>query len=125
MFPPSEHTSLTAHAAHDGIISGEVFTTLAGAAATSCFGVRGMAKKSASDGLVHLLKREAMGKGVRVSFHEEEGSISVELHIIVNTGVNIPVICDSIGSAVRYKLTQATGVKVRNVDVFVDSVMPE
>ena len=32
-------------------ISGEVFTTLAGAAATSCFGVRGMAKKSASDGL--------------------------------------------------------------------------
>lgn len=106
-------------------ISGEVFTTLAGAAATSCFGVRGMAKKSASDGLVHLLKREAMGKGVRVSFHEEEGSISVELHIIVNTGVNIPVICDSISSAVRYKLTQATGVKVRNVDVFVDSVMPE
>ena len=106
-------------------ISGEVFTTLAGAAATSCFGVRGMAKKSASDGLVHLLKREAMGKGVRVSFHEEEGSISVELHIIVNTGVNIPVICNSIGSAVRYKLTQATGVKVRNVDVFVDSVMPE
>ena len=39
--------------------------------------------------------------------------------------VNIPVICDSISSAVRYKLTQATGVKVRNVDVFVDSVMPE
>ena len=106
-------------------ISGDVFTTLAGAAATSCFGVRGMAKKSASDGLVHLLKREAMGKGVRVSFHEEEGSISVELHIIVNTGVNIPVICDSSGAAVRYKLTQATGVKVRNVDVFVDSVMPE
>ena len=92
-------------------ISGEVFTTLAGAAAT--------------DGLVHLVKREAMGKGVRVSFHEEEGSISIELHIIVNTGVNIPVICDSISSAVRYKLTQATGVKVRNVDVFVDSVMPE
>ena len=106
-------------------ITNDVLTYLAGEAATSCFGVRGMAKKSASDGLVHLLKREAMGKGVRVSFHEDEGSISVELHIIVNTGVNIPVICDSISSAVRYKLTQATGVKVRNVDVFVDSVMPE
>ena len=106
-------------------IAGEVFTTLAGAAATSCFGVRGMAKKSASDGLVHLLKREAMGKGVRIIFHEEEGAISIELHIIVNTGVNIPVICSSIGSAVRYKVTEATGVQVRNVDVFVDSVMPE
>ena len=106
-------------------ISGEVFTTLAGAAATSCFGVRGMAKKSPSDGLVHLLKREAMGKGVRVSFHEDEGAISIELHIIVNTGVNIPAICDAIGSAVRYKVTQATGVKVLAVDVYVDSVMPE
>ena len=44
-------------------ISNDVFTTLVGAAATSCFGVRGMAKRSASDGLVHLLKTEAMGKG--------------------------------------------------------------
>lgn len=106
-------------------ISDEVFTTLAGAAATSCFGVRGMARKSASDGLVQLLKRESMGKGVRVFFHNDERTISVELHIIINTGVNIPVICDAIGSAVRYKLAQATGVQVRNVDVYVDSVMPD
>ena len=106
-------------------VGSSVYTSIAGIAASNCFGVKGMAVRSMTDGLVHLLRREAMGKGVRVSFHEEEGSISVELHIIVNTGVNIPVICDSIGSAVRYKLTQATGVKVRNVDVFVDSVMPE
>lgn len=106
-------------------IADDVFTTLVGAAATSCFGVRGMAKRSASDGLVHLLKREAMGKGVRVRFHESEGSISIELHIIVKTGVNIPVISGEIGSAVRYKLTQATGVPVKNVDVYVDSIMPD
>lgn len=106
-------------------ISNEVFTTLAGAAAISCFGVRGMAKKSASDGLVHLLKREAMGKGVRVTFLEGEDAIAIELHIIVNTGVNIPVLCDAISSAVRYKVTEATGVKVKSVNVFVDSVMPE
>ena len=106
-------------------ISNEVVTTLAGAAAISCFGVRGMAKKSASDGLVHLLKREAMGKGVRVTFLEGEDAIAIELHIIVNTGVNIPVLCDAISSAVRYKVTEATGVKVKSVNVFVDSVMLE
>lgn len=106
-------------------ISGEVFTSLVGAAATSCFGVRGMAKHSASDGLVHLLKREAMGKGVRVRYAEDGESISIELHIIVNTGVNIPVICDAISSAVRYKVTQDTGVCVKDVDIFVDMVMPE
>ncbi len=105
-------------------ISGDVFTTLAGAAATNCFGVRGMAKRSASDGLVHLLKKEVMGKGVHVFFHEGEDAISIELHIIVKTGVNIPVISSEIGSQVRYKLTKDTGIKVKSVDVFVDSIMP-
>ena len=106
-------------------ISNEVFTALAGAAAMSCFGVRGMAKKSASDGLVHLLKREAKSKGERVTFPEGESAVAIELHIIVNTGVNLPVLCDAIGSAVRYKVTEATGVSVKSVNVYVDSVMPE
>ena len=45
-------------------ITSEVFTNIAGAAATSCFGVKGMAVRSMTDGLVHLLRKEAMGKGV-------------------------------------------------------------
>ena len=106
-------------------ISDDVFTALVGAAATSCFGVRGMAKRSASDGLVHLLKREALGKGVRVHFAEGENAISIELHIIAKTGVNIPVICEEISSSVKYSLVQTTGVQVKSVDVFVDSIMPD
>ena len=58
------------------------------AAATSCFGVKGMAYRSMTDGLVHLLRREAMSKGVRIIPHEE-GDISIELHIVVEHGVNI------------------------------------
>ncbi len=105
-------------------ISGGVFTTLVGAAATTCFGVRGMAKRSASDGLVHLLKKEAMGKGVKVYFHEGEEAISIELHIIVKTGINIPVISSTISEEVRYKITKDTGIRVKSVDVYVDSIMP-
>ena len=41
-------------------ISSAVFTTITGAAATNCFGVKGMAYRSMTDGLVHLLRREAM-----------------------------------------------------------------
>jgi len=41
-------------------ISDDVFTSLVGEAATGCFGVKGMAMRSVTDGLVHLLKREAM-----------------------------------------------------------------
>ena len=103
-------------------IENDVFTNLAGAAATNCFGVKGMAMRSMSDGLVHLLKREAMGKGVRIMYFED-GGISIELHIIVDHGVNITAICRSIISEVKYRVAKETGVEVRGVNVCVDSIM--
>jgi Uncharacterized protein conserved in bacteria len=103
-------------------ISHDVFTNLAGLAATNCFGVRGMAMRSVSDGLVHLLKREVMGKGVLVSF-SEEGEMTIALHIIIKNGINIPVLCESIISEVRYKVESATGVEVKTVDIFIDGMM--
>ena len=69
-------------------VSADVFTNLAGAAATNCFGVRGMAMRSVSDGLVHLLKREAMGKGVHITFNEDN-TIAIELHIVVKNGETV------------------------------------
>ena len=45
-------------------ISDAVFTNITGNAATNCFGVKGMAFRSMTDGLVHLLRKEAMSKGV-------------------------------------------------------------
>ena len=103
-------------------ITNEVFTNLAGDAATSCFGVKGMAYRSMTDGLVHLLRREAMSKGVNVIYNADE-SISIELHIIVENGVNIPAVCRSIMNEVRYVVNKNTGAEVRAVDVFVDSMI--
>ena len=98
----------------------EVFTTLVGAAATNCFGVKGMAMRSMTDGLVHLLKKESMGKGVYISYGEN--CVFIELHIIMDQGVNIPATCRNIISEVRYKVAQATGIDVQRVNVFVDSI---
>ena len=103
-------------------ISDAVFTTITGAAATNCFGVKGMAQRSMTDGLVHLLRPEAMSKGVNVIYNEDE-SISIELHIIVENGVNIPAVCRSIMNEVRYVVNKNTGAEVRAVDVFVDSMI--
>ena len=103
-------------------ISGEVFTYLTGDAATNCFGVKGMTVRSVTDGLVHLLRRESMGKGVHVTYNNDD-TISIELHIAVDQGVNIPVVCESIVDEVRYKVTNGTGVEVKRIDVFVDSMI--
>ena len=103
-------------------VSNSVYTKIAGNAATKCFGVKGMAIRSMSDGLVHLLRRESVAKGVLVT-PNEDGSISIDLHIMVDQGVNIPALGASIISEVRYVVTSHTGTEVRAVNVFIDSMM--
>ena len=100
-------------------VDSDVYTNIAGYAATNCFGVKGMAFRSMTDGLVHLLRKEA--KGVRVTFHDGN-AISIDLHIIIDKGVNICAIGNSIISEVRYFVTKSTGTEVRAINVFVDSI---
>ena len=99
-------------------ITDAVLSNITGAAATSCFGVKGMAYRSVADGLVHLLRREAMDKGVRI-LPQENNEISIELHIVVEHGVNITAVCQSIISQVRYLVGEYTGAQIRDVKVCV------
>ena len=103
-------------------VSNSVFPTIAGNAATNCFGVKGMAIRSVTDGLVHLLRRESMAKGVLVTVNED-GTLSIDLHIMIDQGVNIPALGSSIVSEVRYKVSQETETEVRDVNVIIDSMM--
>ena len=102
-------------------VSSAVFSNITGMAATNCFGVKGMAYRSMTDGLVHLLRREAMSKGVKVIYNEDN-TVSIELHIIVENGVNIATVCRSIMGEVKYVVNKNTGVEVRSVNVCVDSI---
>ena len=104
------------------IISTNVYTDIAGTAATNCFGVKGMAARSVKDGVYRLLRKESASKGVRVQFHEDD-SISIDLHIMVDNGVNLSAVANSIISEVRYVVTKHTGTAVRAVNVYIDSIM--
>lgn len=103
-------------------VSTSVYTDIAGTAASNCFGVKGMAARSVSDGVYHLLRKESVSKGVRVDFHED-GTISIDLHIMVDNGVNLTAVANSIISEVRYVVTKSTGTEVRAVNVYVDSMV--
>jgi uncharacterized alkaline shock family protein YloU len=103
-------------------VDSDVYTNIAGHAATNCFGVKGMAARSVADGVYHLLRKESMSKGVRVEFHED-GTISIDLHIIVDNGVNLNAVGASIISEVRYVVAKCTGTEVRAVNVYIDSMM--
>ena len=103
-------------------VSAGVYTDIVGTAASNCFGVKGMAARSVKDGVYHLLRKESVGKGVHVEFHEDN-TISIDLHIIVDNGVNLSAVGASIISEVRYVVTKCTGTQVRAVNVHIDSMM--
>ena len=103
-------------------VSTSVYTDIVGTAVINCFGVKGMAARSLTDGVYHLLRRESVGKGVHVQFNEDD-TISIDLHIIVDNNVNLNAVGASIISEVRYVVTNCTGTEVRAVNVYIDSMV--
>ena len=101
-------------------IDNEVVAKIAGHATTECYGVVGMAVKNVKDGLVHLLKKESLAKGVKIT--NIDGMINVDLHIIVEYGTNISAIAESIISSVKYQIESSTGLKVGTVNVLVEGI---
>lgn len=102
-------------------IAPDVIASIAGYVASSCFGVKGMTVRSVADGVSHLLRRENMSRGVKI-MEAPDGGISIDLHIAVDHGINIASVCRSIISEVRYHVEQLTGIDVKNVDIYVDSI---
>jgi len=103
------------------VVSSSVYTDIAGTAAINCLSVKGMVARSLTDGLYHLLRKESMGKGVKVDFNED-GTISIDLHVMVGDGVNLNAVGNAIIDEVRYMVTSTTGTTVKAVNVFVDAI---
>lgn len=100
-------------------IDSNVLAKIAGYAATMSYGVVGMAYRSKTDTVASLLKKENITKGIKASIGND-GKITIDLHIIIEYGVNINVICKSIIQNVKYQLTLMTGLDVDQVNVCVE-----
>lgn len=102
------------------VLSEEAIATVAGAAATECYGVVGMAGRKMRDGIAELLGRESLSRGVEVSV--EGDHVSITLYIIVGYGVRISEVARMVTDKVRYTVEQVTGLKVANVEVNVEGI---
>ena len=105
-------------------VQNEVIARIAGLAATECYGVVGMAAKSIRDGLVHLLKKESLSKGVQLNTLDN-GELTVDLHIIVEYGTNLAAIADTLQENVRYAVETCVGMTVRVVNVIIQGIRTE
>lgn len=102
------------------IIDDYVLTSIAGVSTMECYGVVGMAAKSAAGGLVELLKREQSGRGVKV--HTEENEITIDIFVIVEFGTRISVVANNIIEKVKYNIEHLTGMNVKKVNINVQGV---
>ena len=99
----------------------EVIAKYAGTVAVECFGIVGMAAVNMKDGLVHLLKKESLTRGIQVSI-SEDNHIKLSFHIIVSYGVSISAVTDNLISNVKYKVEEFTGIEVEKINIFVEGV---
>ncbi len=102
------------------VIDEEVIATYAGINALECFGIVGMASVNMKDGLVNLLKRDNISKGVEVDIVDNK--IHIDFHIIVVYGVSIATVTRNLIENVKYRVETFTGMTVEKVNVFVEGV---
>ena len=102
------------------VIDNEVIAKYAGSIAVECFGVVGMAGVSVKDGLVHLLKKDSLTRGINVTI--ENHKITLDFHVIVAYGVSIIAVADNLISTVKYKVEEFTGIEINKINIFVDGV---
>lgn len=103
------------------IVDNQVIAKYAGITAVECFGIVGMAALNVADGLIKLLKRESLAKGINVDIGVEN-DITIDFHVIVAYGVSISVVSDNLISNVKYKVEEFTGMMVKKINIYVEGV---
>ena len=103
------------------IINPDVIATYAGSVAVECFGIVGMAAVSMKDGLVKLLKKESITKGIHVSINEDN-KITLDFHVIVAYGVSISAVTDNLISNVKYRVEEFSDMQVEKINIFIEGV---
>ena len=102
------------------VIDNGVIAKMAGMKALGCFGIVGMAALSKRDGIVKLLTRNSLTKGIRVTVEDNE--VYIDFHVIVAYGVSIATIAENLVDAVTYQVESSTGFKVRKINLIVEGV---
>lgn len=85
-------------------VSNEVIADIAGYAAMSCYGVVDMAEQMQGAESVRLLPGQRLRKGVLVT--TTESGLTVDLHVVLEAGVNMRSVSDNLSSSVAFTLSE-------------------
>ena len=94
-------------------ISRDAFAEIVAETALGCYGVVGL---SAGSRVGRLLRREG------ISVEGDGRGLRIELHVVVEHGLNLAEVATTIRSQVAYEVTRLTGFDVAAVEVVIQGV---
>jgi uncharacterized alkaline shock family protein YloU len=94
-------------------ISRDALAEIVAETALGCYGVVGL---SAGSRVGRLLRREGIG------IEGDARGLRVELHVVVEHGLNLAEVAATIRSQVAYEVTRLTGFEVASVEVVIQRV---
>jgi uncharacterized alkaline shock family protein YloU len=100
-------------------ISSNAIAHIVGETARECYGVVGMASRGPVGKL--LGKRERLKQGIQIA-RDPQGGVTIDLHVVVEYGLNLAEVASTIRNRVSYEAGRLTGLPVRSVEVHIDDV---
>jgi uncharacterized alkaline shock family protein YloU len=103
-------------------ISPTAVTTITSRAVNQCYGVVGMANKNLVNGIANMLSRDSQ-RGIDVVI--ENGEITIDVYVIVEYGVRIRTVAESVQNTVQFHVEKALGLPVQAVNVYIQGLRLE
>ena len=101
-------------------VDSKVIQKVAGYTALDCAGIVGMAALSKRDGIVKLLTRNSLTKGIKVSITPD--GVVIDFHVIIVFGVTISAIANTLFSSVKYQIENITGLRLSRINLYIEGV---
>ncbi len=104
------------------IFADEVVATIASLAVADVDGVAALSGGMV-EGITEMLGKKSLTKGVKVEVGQEE--TAVDISVSIRYGYKIKEVCENIQAAVKSAIETMTGLRVVEINVFVQSVVFE
>ena len=101
-------------------VSNDCLADLAGYAALECYGFVGMAEIDEQAGVARLLPAYRLRKGIDVSSSSQ--GVCVDLHVVVEQGVNMASVVDNLSASVKFLLRQIAELENVKVTVHIEAM---
>ncbi|MFH1086281.1 MAG: Asp23/Gls24 family envelope stress response protein [Chloroflexota bacterium] len=101
-------------------VSPRAIASIASDAVLSCYGVVGMSAATLRDGIAEVLQVHHYHRGVDVRVVEDH--IVVDLYVVIEFGTRISEVARNVMESVKFRLEQALGMPVAEVNVHVQGL---